>query len=192
MLNEKKENQIIIMLILAISLFLHGCNSKSNVRVFELRDFKTKQLRVIYKYYETNYNNVYLIKRHYESKNDSTNVQEYFLSVKRDTTFIGKKLNNTLIFLPYLLRKSNKKSAFDFTSFSAKDEVILDASGGLEKMKEVFKDIEVYQGNDYGNIYSENITLSFVDGYIVKFIKTKDFEFKLDTNFTEKSDKVKV
>lgn len=186
----KRGSQIITLLILAISIFFHSCNS-SNVRVEKLKDVKVKKLAVVYKYYETNFNNIYLVNRYYVSQQDTTDIEKYFLSVQNDTTYIGLQVRDSLFFLPYLVRKSNDYAVFDFNVFSTSDEIILNSPGKLRKIKEQ-QGLEIYQGSDFGNIYNENITLGFDEGYIVKSTRTKYFQFETDTTYTEKSSKIKI
>ena len=189
-LKMKRGNQITILLTLVISLFFYSCNS-SSVKVVKLRDVKSKRLEVVYKYYETNFDNIYFVNRYYASQKDTTFPEKYFLSVKNDTTFIGLQFSDSLFFLPYLFRNSNDSAVFDFNKFSLKDEVILNSSGSLKKIQEQQGQV-IYEGFDYYNIYNENITIGFEGDYIAKSIKTKSFEFEIDTLFTEKSSKVKI
>lgn len=184
----KRGNQTKILLILAISSFFYSCNS-SNVNVVKLSDVKGRKLEVVYKYYETNLSNVYFVNRYYVSQKDTTNIEEYFLSVKNDTTYIGLKLQDSLIFLPYLLRKSKDSTVFDFNKLSLKDEVILSSSGSFKRITEQ-QGLIIYQGSDYSNIYNGNISIGFAEGYIVKSIKTKYFDFKIDTVFTERANRI--
>lgn len=189
-LKMNRGSQIITLLILTISNFFHSCNS-SNVRVVKLKDVKMKKLEVVYKYYETNFNNIYLVNRYYVSQQDTTDIEKYFLSVQNDTTYIGLQLRDSLFFLPYLLRKSNDYTVFDLNVFSRSDEIILNSSGKLRKVQEQ-QGLDIYQGFDLGNVYNENITLAFDGGYIVKSTRTKYFQFETDTTFTEKSSKIKI
>ncbi|MFD2904860.1 hypothetical protein [Sphingobacterium anhuiense] len=150
-----------------------------------------KKLEVVYKYCETNFNNIYLVNRYYASQQDTTDIEKYFLSVQNDTTYIGLQLRDSLFFLPYLLRKSNDYTVFDLNVFSRSDEIILNSSGKLRKVQEQ-QGLDIYQGFDFENVYNENITLAFDEGYIVKSTRTKYFQFETDTTFTEKSSKIKI
>jgi hypothetical protein len=175
----RKGSLIIIMSLSVISSFLIGSCSNSEALNVELEfvlssnhlEGKGKSLKGLYKYIPTNMDNIFYVNRTFQTDNFDVE-HNYYLSIKRDTTFIGKTINDTIYFQPYLVSGLRKKQIIDF-NFKKGNEVFLDAYGEIRWLEKDSSNRNFYFGQDFGNVFSDSVRLEVLDNYVISSITVK-------------------
>ncbi|KPM47766.1 hypothetical protein AFM12_10875 [Jiulongibacter sediminis] len=164
-----------LYILIGIGLLLTNCKSEGDILHTELKSsevsFDNKTIQFKYSYFPTSLQNIYFTKRSIEF--DTIKIENFYYLASRDSiTYIGKEIDDTICFLPYLKREIGSRTKFDFnTIIPDRDFIFLDAFGEFEFLRKDSLKIDHYVGKDFGRFFSDPIKISVKNGFIITSIE---------------------